>query len=138
MKKKLLFILFSLGLATLVLASDSVDTKQFKYYIHVQEALAADDFKGAKGIMSKWLTSASSHVKKWVKKGSEATDIKGLRSAFEPISMWVAKQDLPKGFALAFCPMVNNNKGAHWVQKEGKINNPYFGSMMLRCGSFKK
>ncbi|SDB29527.1 membrane fusion protein, Cu(I)/Ag(I) efflux system [Flavobacteriaceae bacterium MAR_2010_188] len=34
-----------------------------------------------------------------------------------------------------FCPMANNNVGAHWLSQEKEILNPYFGSDMLTCGS---
>lgn len=34
-----------------------------------------------------------------------------------------------------FCPMANDNKGATWISKEENIVNPYFGDMMLTCGS---
>lgn len=33
------------------------------------------------------------------------------------------------------CPMANNGKGANWLSKEAVIKNPYYGSMMLSCGS---
>lgn len=33
------------------------------------------------------------------------------------------------------CPMANNGKGANWLSKENTIKNPYFGSMMISCGS---
>ncbi len=33
------------------------------------------------------------------------------------------------------CPMANNGKGANWLSKESAIKNPYYGSMMLTCGS---
>jgi hypothetical protein len=34
-----------------------------------------------------------------------------------------------------FCPMANNGKGANWLSKEKEVKNPYYGSMMLTCGS---
>jgi copper chaperone CopZ len=34
-----------------------------------------------------------------------------------------------------FCPMANDGKGANWLSKENSIKNPYYGSMMLTCGS---
>lgn len=34
-----------------------------------------------------------------------------------------------------YCPMAFNNSGAYWLAAEKEINNPYFGSMMLHCGS---
>jgi copper chaperone CopZ len=36
------------------------------------------------------------------------------------------------------CPMYNENKGADWISKESGIKNPYYGSMMLTCGSTKE
>lgn len=37
-----------------------------------------------------------------------------------------------------FCPMANDGKGAHWLSKEKTIENPYYGSKMMRCGSVVK
>lgn len=34
-----------------------------------------------------------------------------------------------------FCPMANDGKGANWLSKENSVKNPYYGSMMLTCGS---
>jgi len=31
--------------------------------------------------------------------------------------------------------MANKNKGAYWLQKTKDIQNPYYGSMMFKCGS---
>lgn len=33
------------------------------------------------------------------------------------------------------CPMANNNKGAVWLSTEKDIRNPYYGDVMLTCGS---
>lgn len=37
-----------------------------------------------------------------------------------------------------FCPMANDDKGAIWLSKEENIVNPYFGDMMLTCGSVEE
>jgi hypothetical protein len=37
-----------------------------------------------------------------------------------------------------FCPMAFDDKGAHWLSKEDKIRNPYFGDKMLTCGSVQE
>ncbi|PIQ46853.1 MAG: efflux transporter periplasmic adaptor subunit [Cytophagales bacterium CG12_big_fil_rev_8_21_14_0_65_40_12] len=34
-----------------------------------------------------------------------------------------------------FCPMANDNKGATWISLNENIINPYFGDVMLTCGS---
>ena len=39
---------------------------------------------------------------------------------------------------LEYCPMANNNEGAYWLSNEKQIKNPYFGDMMLKCGSVKE
>ena len=40
------------------------------------------------------------------------------------------------------CPMFNDNKGAMWLSETKEIRNPYYGEMMMTCGSvlevFKK
>lgn len=38
---------------------------------------------------------------------------------------------------LDHCPMFDNGKGADWLSKEKEIRNPYYGSMMMNCGSNK-
>jgi hypothetical protein len=37
-----------------------------------------------------------------------------------------------------FCPMYDENKGAIWISEIKEIENPYFGSKMISCGSVKK
>lgn len=34
----------------------------------------------------------------------------------------------------SYCPMAFNNNGAYWLSSNKKIQNPYFGDKMLRCG----
>lgn len=38
----------------------------------------------------------------------------------------------------SYCPMYNNNKGGAWLSESKEINNPYFGSKMLKCGSVQQ
>ncbi len=37
-----------------------------------------------------------------------------------------------------YCPMYNNNTGGTWLSANKEINNPYFGSKMLHCGTVQK
>jgi len=41
-------------------------------------------------------------------------------------------------FYVAFCPMYDDDRGAHWLSEFEEIKNPYFGSMMLRCGEVRE
>lgn len=36
------------------------------------------------------------------------------------------------------CPMFNDGKGANWLSLNQEIQNPYYGSKMLTCGSVKE
>lgn len=38
---------------------------------------------------------------------------------------------------LDHCPMYDDGKGADWLSKEKEIRNPFYGSMMMNCGSQK-
>lgn len=105
-------------------------------YVTAQEALAADDFAKAIAAVKAFAGKAPVAVKPLAQKAAEATDIKALRAAFKPLSEEVVKGELPAGHVVAFCPMYN--KGAHWIQKDGKVANPYYGKAMLTCGEIQK
>ncbi|HAH49942.1 MAG TPA: hypothetical protein DCL80_01175, partial [Balneola sp.] len=37
-----------------------------------------------------------------------------------------------------FCPMANDKSGAKWLSTKEEILNPYYGSMMIKCGTTLK
>tara|TARA_R110001599_G_scaffold19503_3_gene74638 strand:- start:1177 stop:2955 length:1779 start_codon:yes stop_codon:yes gene_type:complete len=43
--------------------------------------------------------------------------------------------DINNPLYVQFCPMANDSQGATWISKDENIINPYFGDMMLTCGS---
>ncbi len=65
--------------------------------------------------------------------------IEDQRKALIPVTkniyalMKVAKTETPTYYQ--FCPMANGGKGANWLSKENEVRNPYYGSMMMSCGS---
>ena len=61
-----------------------------------------------------------------------AGDLETMRARFKPLSEYLAAQELPQGYARAFCPMYDG--GSNWVQVDGPVRNPYYGSTMLTCG----
>ncbi len=68
-----------------------------------------------------------------------AQDIQTARTAFKKMSAGMidylkAHPDKQAGHVIVHCPMTFSGKGALWVQKEGKVMNPYEGAMMLHCG----
>jgi len=135
MKRFLILItVFSLGLGLWAGQMGHTKNLVFKQYVAAQEALAADDFKLAKSSLELLAKNSEGELKKLTESALKAGDLKTLREAFKPLSEAIAKAELPNGLALAYCPMVKN----HWVQKNGKVANPYYGSAMLRCGTIKK
>lgn len=43
-----------------------------------------------------------------------------------------------KKLYLLYCPMYSNDKGAQWLSDSKEIQNPYFGSEMMKCGEVIK
>lgn len=131
-------------------------------YFSMHAALAADDLEkfqdGAKDIhesldyvdiagligealakyrkLEKSLRTDAEHIQ-------HITEIAKARSLFETYSKAIL--DLEEVFGhvgdntyyQSYCPMAFDDKGASWLARESEINNPYFGSMMLKCGEVK-
>jgi Cu(I)/Ag(I) efflux system membrane fusion protein len=113
-------------------------------YIQIQTALAADSLSGAQ-TAAKTLSAQAAKLGPALKvvlvpadKLAAATDIKIARAAFGELSnvmLGLAGDGTGgKGVRVAYCPMVKKS----WLQKDGEIANPYYGSSMLRCGEFTK
>ena len=109
------------------------------HYVAAQEALAADDLDRAHQALQGLVQNASPTLEPLAQKAAHAADIAAVRAAFKPLSEEVMKGQIPKCYVVAYCPMADGDKGAHWVQKDQpQIANPYFGASMLRCGVFKQ
>ncbi|HCE02813.1 MAG TPA: hypothetical protein DEQ98_06180 [Acidobacteria bacterium] len=121
------------SLASSMPAADPADFEmQLNEYVEVQEALAADDFDEARAQLEEFARITDSATQALAARALEAPDIATLRVEFKPLSESLVAQDLPQGFARAYCPMYDN--GASWVQRDGPVRNPYYGSTMLTCG----
>jgi len=123
-------------------------------YFELQTALSKDDLATAKSSAASFkmmLGHGPSHeeapsladLSDEAAKIEAATEIKSAREAFHAISEDLAsmvehvgtsgKSDVVK----MHCPMAFNNKGADWLQNSEDLANPYYGAMMLKCGSVK-
>jgi len=121
------------SLASSMPAADPADFEtQLNEYVEVQEALAADDFDAARAQLEEFARITDSATQALAVRALEAADIATLRADFKPLSESLVAQDLPQGFARAYCPMYDN--GSSWVQRDGPVRNPYYGSAMLTCG----
>jgi hypothetical protein len=114
-------------------------------FVHVQTALAADQFDGlaahAQAIekAAAALGKDADAIVAGAKKLAAAKDIAAARTAFGDMSTALVsyaektKSTFGAGVKLAYCPMADKP----WIQKDSEIKNPYYGASMLTCGSFK-
>lgn len=134
----------------------------FNNYFKMKVALSNDDFEKAKqeGIAMKaalekidmnifkgnahtlWMQESSS-LKASLQHIEHLGDIKDIRVNFISISnsmITIAESFDPLSTTIyvQHCPMADSNKGADWLSQEKEILNPYFGEMMLHCGSIKE
>ena len=134
----------------------------FDTYFRVQTALSLDSDEDAKGAAKDFckaleavdmsLLQGAAH-QAWMKELEDSTktarrivagvDIQEARSVFALLSesmIGVAKR-FGAGSADVYrfhCPMAFNDRGADWLQNDQKTANPYFGSVMFRCGVLKE
>ena len=111
---------------------DDAFEAQLLQYVLVQQALSADDFGGAKKALDELVSIASNDVAPLALVASRTPDIETMRAEFKPLSEYLSVLPLPQGFARAYCPMYDG--GSNWVQADGPLRNPYYGSTMLTCG----
>ncbi len=131
--------LFLIAITIAACGSSDQAPPALTHYVAAQEALAADDLDQARQALQGLVQSASPTLKPLAEKAASAADIAAVRVAFKPLSEEVRKGQIPEGYVVAYCPMADGDKGAHWVQKDQpQIANPYFGASMLRCGVFKE
>jgi Cu(I)/Ag(I) efflux system membrane fusion protein len=124
-------------------------------YLDIQIALAADNFEDAQKasstlldkLKSDDLSMHSSKTMQDIKISSEeikdAKTIKEARIEFQILSAGIKNLAEIIGTSgtqplfIAYCPMAFNNTGGEWLQGDNTLANPYYGAMMLRCGSIK-
>ena len=111
-------------------------------YLHIQLALANDSMDGVGEAAQVIVTESETMGDVAVSIGVAARavvgamDISAARAAFGPLSDALIAYGEEVGFGelrIAYCPMARKS----WVQRTGAILNPFYGSMMLNCGSFK-
>ena len=114
-------------------------------YLKIETALAGDSVDGVKANAGDLATAASALGAPAVPIATSALqlaaagDLADARVKFavlsEALDAYMSSQHLlpPEGIRVAFCPMVLKP----WLQEDGPLRNPYYGSAMLTCGSFR-
>ena len=113
-------------------AQDDGIVAQLTEYVAAQQALAADDADSAQAALERLLAVADDVTRPLVAAAARGGDIETMRQRFKPLSEFLSALDLPQGYARAYCPMYDG--GSNWVQLDGPVRNPYYGSTMLTCG----
>ncbi|MCY4075859.1 MAG: hypothetical protein OXH04_10575 [Acidobacteria bacterium] len=113
-------------------AQDDGIVAQLIEYVGAQQALAADDADRARAALERLIAVADDVTRPLVQAVARADDIETMRQRFKPLSEFLAALDLPQGYARAYCPMYDG--GSNWVQLDGPVRNPFYGSTMLTCG----
>ena len=103
-------------------------------YIDAATALAADDPEKAKASLAALAKESTGELQALAQAAADTGDIAATRERFKALSVLATAMELPKDYAVAFCPMYKG--GSKWVQKKDKLANPYYGKTMLTCGSF--
>jgi membrane fusion protein, copper/silver efflux system len=90
-----------------------------------------------------WMESSKS-LDTILTKAPSDTELAGLRERFYQISQVMIKLTKalgPIGVPNVYqmhCPMAFDNTGASWLQDHKDLINPYFGDMMLKCGTVEE
>jgi hypothetical protein len=113
--------------------------------VRIAEALASDAIDGVTANAGDVATAASAlgatafKIDTAAVQLTSAADLADAREKFgvlsEALDAYMAAHHLspPEGVRVAFCPMAVKP----WLQRAGDLRNPYYGSQMLTCGSFR-
>ncbi len=137
-------------------------TEVLKAYFETVDALAADDFPAATTKMELMQTrlkqadpklleeikreqwrQTNEAISNAVQRAIDAPVLEAARTAFESISAQIEKTVRAFGSGnlapvyVLHCPMAFGNRGSQWLQTYEQVNNPYYGTRMLRCGSVR-
>ncbi len=116
-------------------------------YQSIYTALVQDDLEQAQTASQEWVDAAKSENLKDVEMLGHgimhAEALEEARQTFEKIAnlliQAVELHGAPEDpLYVLHCPMAFNNQGAHWLQWQEKIQNPYFGDAMLTCGEVQE
>jgi len=137
----LALVVFTLAAVAVPLQAADVPAPLLDAYLKIGTTLAADKVDGvpaaaqAIAAEAKKLGAPGAATLAAADKIAAAADLKATRTAFGDLSDAVIALagTSPGGAKRAYCPMVKK----YWLQKGDKIENPYYGSQMLRCGEFK-
>lgn len=125
-------------------AATKTQSLPIEAYLAVKDALVETDATKARAAANSFLESTENNQLRTPLKtiANSASDVNTQRAAFEILSekMYELEKASQGKIVLykQYCPMAFNNQGAFWLAAEKEVNNPYFGDVMLHCGSVQE
>ncbi len=114
------------------LATDSLDGVSEKAEAIAKHAGSLDS-ASVSGEHAAHYKNVPANLKSAAQSLTKAQSLDDARESFkklsQPMAMWVTMSK-PKNIDVVYCSMAK----ASWVQKHGKVRNPYYGPKMLDCG----
>lgn len=147
MKKTIALLALAVTIAACGSKNDSNESAkasdEITHYLAVKDALVLTDGTKAQNAAKAFLeASDNASLKNDLEMIAGTNDVKVQRQAFESLSMkmydLVQASGSDSPLYKQYCPMAFNNKGAYWLAAEMEVNNPYFGDVMLHCGSVQE
>ena len=125
--------LFIISMATPTRAGESPPYAE--HYLAIQEALSGDQLPDAQAAAARLEKSIRDQkiLANQARQIKVASDLEEARKAFKALSETLiakSKGALGPASEVVSCSMAK----ARWIQKKGKIRNPYYGKSMLTCG----
>ena len=115
-------------------APGSVESYPRGWLRHIKDAARTIVSEAAK------LGSSAAPIQTAAGEFQQSGDLKSARAAFGRLGDAIityartSNVSIGSGVKVAYCPMARK----YWLQRATTIQNPYYGSRMLTCGSFKK
>lgn len=124
--------------------TESTSDQTLDHYLEIKNALVETDLYAAQKAANKMFsTDLPDQLKGPIMTIANTSTIETQRLAFEKLSIemyQIISSNPVKGKMIykQYCPMAFDNAGAFWLSAEEQVMNPYFGDMMLHCGSVKE
>lgn len=117
--------------------------ESLSHYFSLQKALANDSLEHSHQAAKKMATTLGEDhsLTTLVHSIHHSSSLEEARSLFESLSQkietLIKHRGIPDGMTIEkyHCPMVDNNRGASWLQDSKGTKNPYYGADMPHCGS---
>ncbi|MGO4912309.1 DUF3347 domain-containing protein [Leeuwenhoekiella sp. W20_SRS_FM14] len=119
-------------------------TSVYDNYNKLKTALVNTDSEAAQNAAEEMISSMEAvEVEADLKEAAQAiantNDINKQRVHFKKLTSGVktfVEENISGGtLYYQYCPMAFDGKGAYWISNEKKVYNPYFGDVMLNCGT---